>query len=128
MTTYTKVNLAEVKDSAPDFGMSDMGQARFARRALGAENIGLTQYRMNSGHRVGFGHRHGQLEEVYLVVAGSGRFKVDDEIFPVPAQDVVYVPPGAMREWEAGDDGLEVIAFGQHRDEDTEMKPGWWTD
>ncbi len=127
MTTYSKVNITEVKDLAPDFGMSDMGQARFARQALGAENIGLTHYQMNSGRRVGFGHRHEHQEEVYVVLAGAGRFKVDDEIFPVAAHDVVYVAPGAMREWEAGDEGLEMLAFGEHRENDAEMQPGWWT-
>lgn len=128
MSTYTKVNVSEVKDLAPDFGMSDMGQARFARQTLGAENVGLAHYQMNSGRRVGFGHRHDSQEEIYFVLSGSGRFKVDDEIFPVAANDLVYVPPGAMREWEAGDDGLELMAFGQHRDDDTDMQPGWWTD
>jgi mannose-6-phosphate isomerase-like protein (cupin superfamily) len=128
MSTYTKVNLTEVKDSAPDFGLSDTVQARFARRPLGAENIGLAHYRMNSGRRLGFGHRHDQQEEVYVVLSGSGRFKVDDQVFPVAAQDVVYVAPGAMREWEAGDDGLELMAFGEHRENDAEMEPGWWTD
>jgi mannose-6-phosphate isomerase-like protein (cupin superfamily) len=127
MSSYAKVNLTEVKDSAPDFGLSDMGEARFARRPLGTERIGLAHYRMNPGRRVGFGHRHNQQEEVYVVVAGSGRFKVDDDIFAVHARDVVFCPPGTMREWEAGDEGLELLAFGEHREGDSEMKPGWWT-
>ena len=128
MTTYSKVNISEVKDLAPDFGLSDMGQARFARQSLGAENIGLTHYRMNSGRRVGFGHRHDQQEEVYVILSGDGRFKVDDEVFPVAVHDAIYVAPGAMREWEAGDEGLEMLAFGEHRDNDAEMQTGWWTD
>jgi quercetin dioxygenase-like cupin family protein len=108
--------------------MGDMGEARFVRDDLGAERIGLSHYRMNPGRRVGFGHRHGESEEVYVVLSGSGRFKVEDDVFPVTTKDVVYVPPASMREWEAGPDGLELLAFGGHAESDTEMQPGWWTD
>jgi quercetin dioxygenase-like cupin family protein len=128
MSTYTKFTLDEIKDLAPDFGLGDMGEARFARQRMGAERIGLTRYRMNPGRRVGFGHRHDHQEEVYVILDGSGRFKVDDDIFNVQARDVIFCPPGTMREWEAGDDGLEMLAFGEHRDDDAEMKPGWWTE
>ena len=129
MTDYRKLNLDDVKDLAPDFGMQDMGQARFARGALGAERIGLAHYRMNGGRRIGFGHRHGQAEEVYVVVSGTGRFRVQDDVFPVGPRDVVYCPPEVMREWEAGPDGMEVIAFGAHVDgQDAQMTPGWWTE
>jgi len=126
--THTTTNLEAVKNLAPDFGMGEMGEARFARDALGAERIGLSQYRMNPGRRVGFGHRHTHSEEIYVVLAGSGRFKVDDDIFGVGVKDVVYCPPAAMREWEAGPEGLEMLAFGGHAEHDAEMKPGWWTD
>lgn len=128
MDTHTKINFDNAKDLAPEFGMQAMGEARFVRDALGAERIGLSQYRMNPGQRVGFGHRHGKSEEIYVVVEGSGRFKVEDEVFPVAARDVVYCRPDAMREWEAGPDGLEMLAFGGHAENDAEMQPGWWTD
>lgn len=128
MSSHAKINLDEVKDMAPEFGMGKMGEARFVRTAVGAERIGLTNYRMNAGERVGFGHRHGEVEEIYVVVGGSGRFKVEDEVFPVAARDVVYCPPEAMREWEAGPDGLELLAFGGHAENEAEMQPGWWTD
>jgi quercetin dioxygenase-like cupin family protein len=129
MSDHTKINLSDVKDLAPEFGKADMGEARFAREAVGAESIGLAQYRMNPGARVGFGHRHETDEEIYLVVSGSGRFKVRDDVFAVGPRDLVYVPPKAMREWEAGADGMEVIAFGGHTDgAHPDMQPGWWTD
>jgi quercetin dioxygenase-like cupin family protein len=129
MTTYRKLNLSDVKDLAPDFGMQAMGQARFARQALGAERIGLTDYRMNPGQRVGFGHRHAEAEEVYVVFSGSGRFRVDDDVFDVGPRDAVYCPPQATREWEAGPDGMELLAFGAHPgDGDAQMQQGWWTD
>jgi mannose-6-phosphate isomerase-like protein (cupin superfamily) len=129
MTDYTKLNFDDVKDLAPDFGMGAMGQARFARQALGAERIGLANYRMNPGQRVGFGHRHGESEEVYVVLSGSGRFRVQDDVFDVGPRDVVYCRPQATREWEAGPDGIELLAFGAHAEGgDAEMERGWWTD
>jgi len=125
---HAKLNLNTAKDFAPEYGMGDMGEARFVRDALGAEHIGLSQYRINPGHRIGFGHRHRKSEEVYVVLAGSGRFRVEDDIFEVSPRDVVYCPPEAMRGWEAGPDGLEMLAFGGHAENDAEMQPGWWTD
>ena len=128
MSEYTKINISEVTDFAPQFGMGEMGEARFARQQLGAEKIGLTYYKMNDGRRVGFGHTHSEVEETYVVLSGDGRFKVQDDIFDVGPHDVVYVAPGAMREWEAGAGGMEMLAFGGHAEGDAEMKPGWWTD
>jgi quercetin dioxygenase-like cupin family protein len=129
MTDYTKLNLDEVKDLAPDFGMAQLGQSRFARQALGAERIGLAHYRVNPGQRIGFGHHHEQSEEVYVMLSGSGRFRVRDDVFEVGPRDVVYCPPEAMRGWEAGPDGLEILAFGAHVEgESPHMEQGWWTD
>jgi len=129
MATYKKVNFSEVKDLAPDYGMDGVGEARFARGDLGAERIGLARYRLRPGKRLGFGHSHGESEEVYVVLAGSGRFRVGDDVFAVGPDDVVYCPPEAMREWEAGDDGMEMLAFGAHTEgESHEMKQDFWTD
>jgi mannose-6-phosphate isomerase-like protein (cupin superfamily) len=129
MAKHKKVNFSEVKDLAPDFGMDGVGEARFARADLGAERIGLARYRLRPGKRLGFGHRHGESEEVYMVLSGSGRFRVGDEVFAVGPDDVVYCPPEAMREWEAGAEGMDVLAFGAHTEgEDHEMKQDFWTD
>ena len=114
MSEYVKINIGEVEDMAPQYGMSELGEARFARGALGAERIGLAYYKLNPGQRLGFGHRHGEDEEVYLVLSGSGRFKVDDEVFEIGSHDLVFVPPHAMRSWECDDGGMELVAFGGH--------------
>lgn len=129
MTTQHKaMSLDDAEDIAPKYGMSDTGQARFLREALGAEGLGMANYRLNAGSRIPFGHRHADVEEIYVVLAGSGRFKLDDEIVDVAERDVVYCPPGVMRAWEAGPDGLELIAFGHHVEGDGEMEQGWWAD
>ncbi len=129
MTTYKKLNFSDVKDLAPDYGMAEMGEARFARGSLGAEGIGLTRYRMNPGRRVGFGHSHPQSEEAYVVLSGSGRFRVQDDVIDVGPLDIVYCPIDTMREWEAGPDGMELLAFGAHTEgENTEMNREFWTE
>lgn len=128
MNAYSKINLSEVEDLAPKFGMGEIGEARFARQAIGADKIGLTYYKTRGGNRLGFGHRHEEAEEVYLVLSGSAVFKVEDELVEVGPRDLVYCRPEAMREWEAGPDGVELIAFGGHAENDAKMEPGWWTE
>jgi len=127
-TQHKTMSLDDAEDMAPKYGMGDVGSARFLRKDLGAEGIGMATYRLNPGQRVPFGHRHSDCEEVYLVLAGSGRFKIDDEIVDVAGRDVVYCPPKVMRAWEAGPDGLELIAFGAHVEADGEIDQGWWAD
>ena len=127
MRNYVKINIAEVEDLAPKFGMDEMGEARFARGVLGAEQIGLSYYRLKPGQRLGFGHRHESDEEVYLVLSGSGRFKVDDDVFEVGPRDLVFVPPTSMRGWECDADGMEMIAFGGHTEGSaTDMDQEFW--
>jgi quercetin dioxygenase-like cupin family protein len=123
----THLNLNDIEDQAPAWGIETL-EARPVRAELGAEGIGLTQYRVKPGRRVGFGHSHDAVEEVYLVTSGSGRFKVDDDIVEVSEGGLVFCPPATVREWEAGEDGLEVVAFGAHAEDDGNMFPDWWTD
>jgi mannose-6-phosphate isomerase-like protein (cupin superfamily) len=79
-TGYTHLNLNEVEDMAPRFGMGEQGEARFATRPLEARRTGLSHQRLRPGVRQAFGHHHQHAEEVFLVLAGSGRIKIDDEI------------------------------------------------
>ncbi len=127
--TYTHKNIAEVKDSAPDFDLGEHQEARFATKDFDATETGFSFHRLKPGKRQGFAHRHDGAEEVYFVVTGSGRMKLDDDIVDLREQDVVRVAGGVTRAFEAGDGGLEVLAFGSHHPEDRgEILPGWWSD
>lgn len=126
--SYAKVNIDTAEDIAPKYGMDSQGETRVLREDLGAKRIGMSYYRWKPGKRTSIGHAHTESEEMYLVLEGSGRMKINDDIVDIAKHDVVYVAPAAMREWEAGDDGLVLVAFGQHHDGDAEMKRGWWAD
>jgi mannose-6-phosphate isomerase-like protein (cupin superfamily) len=126
---YTKLNLIEdVDDSAPKFGMGEVLNAHFAREDIEAQKFGLSLQRLKPDQRMPFGHRHGEQEEVYVVVGGSGRLKVEDEVLELAQWDAVRVDPELVRNLEAGPDGLDVIAFGAPGVRDTEQLMNWWTD
>ena len=112
--SHTKKNLSEVKDSAPEFGFGEIGEAHFAMGELGAEKTGLAYHKLNPNRRQAFSHTHDEAEEVYVVIRGSGRLKLDDEIVEVGPLDAVRIAPEVERAFEAGDDGLEYLAFGPH--------------
>jgi mannose-6-phosphate isomerase-like protein (cupin superfamily) len=128
MSHHATKNIDDAEDMAPGYGMGDMGQARFLRKDLGMEGVGMANYKMNAGQRIGFGHAHAESEEIYVVLSGNGRFKVEDEIVDVGERDVVYCGKDTMRGWEAGPDGMELLAFGHHVEGDATMEQGWWTD
>jgi mannose-6-phosphate isomerase-like protein (cupin superfamily) len=127
-TPYTCKNLTEVEDSAPKFGLSEIGEARFAFEELDAEDTGVAFHRLNAGRRQAFGHKHDEAEEVYVVVAGSGRAKLDDVIIDISALDAIRVAPGVIRAFEAGPEGLQLFACGTHHAGDGEVIQGWWSD
>jgi mannose-6-phosphate isomerase-like protein (cupin superfamily) len=123
---YTRINLADVDDAAPANGFGARWEARVAREDLDAEQTGLTHFRLRPGKRSPFVHRHKRAEEVYVIIGGTGRVKVDDEIVDVRALDVVRVAPETARAFEAGPEGLEFIAFGPHYEADGEPVEDSW--
>jgi quercetin dioxygenase-like cupin family protein len=123
---HSQINLAEVSDAAPANGFGDRWEARVARGDLHAEQTGLTHFRLHPGKRSPFMHRHKRGEEIYVILAGNGRIKLDEEIFAVRALDAVRVAPQVARAFEAGPDGLEFIAFGPHHDADGEPVDDRW--
>jgi mannose-6-phosphate isomerase-like protein (cupin superfamily) len=125
---FTHKKLTDVKDSAPEFGMGDVQEARFANADLEAEDTGVSHYRLKPGQRTPFGHKHDEAEEVYIVIAGHGRIKLDDEIVEVETLDAIRVSPEVIRAFEAGPEGIEVLAVGPRHEGDGELIQGWWTD
>jgi mannose-6-phosphate isomerase-like protein (cupin superfamily) len=125
---YTLKKLTDVEDSAAKFGLGQVQQARFANKDLAAEHTGLSHHRLRAGKRQPFAHKHEDAEEVYVVLAGSGRVKLDDEIIEIEALDALRVSPGVIRAFEAGSDGIELLAFGPRHDGDGEVIADWWTD
>jgi mannose-6-phosphate isomerase-like protein (cupin superfamily) len=105
--SYTKMNLTETADSAPKFGFEEMRRPRKPQL---------------------FAHRHHNAEEVYVVLGGSGRMRLDDEIIDVQALDAIRVEPQVTRAFEAGPDGIQWLAFGAHFDKDGEVLRDFWKD
>jgi quinol monooxygenase YgiN/mannose-6-phosphate isomerase-like protein (cupin superfamily) len=123
---FSLVNLDDVDDMAARFGFGETGEARFARTELGANATGLSLQRLRPGARQSFGHLHRRDEEVYVILSGSGRVAVDDEVREVKRLDAIRVAPGSTRAFEAGPDGLEFLATGTHHAGDAETLPGFW--
>jgi uncharacterized cupin superfamily protein len=128
MADYGKKNLREVEDSAVKHGFSETQIARFAGKELGCETIGLALEGVKPGRRQAFGHRHEEDEEVYVVLGGSGRMRLGEDVIEVGPMDAIRVAAGVWRSFEAGPDGLELLAFGTHHDGDGEIDPGFWSD
>ena len=80
--SYTHVNLGDVEDAAVANGFGHRWEARVARSALGADQTGVSLFRIHPGRRSPFAHRHAAAEEVYVVLAGGGRVRLDDEVLP----------------------------------------------
>jgi mannose-6-phosphate isomerase-like protein (cupin superfamily) len=125
---FTRTRLTEVKDSAADFGHGEAMEVRFAKEDVGAEETGLSHHRVKPNKRQPFGHNHDEAEEVYVVIRGSGRMKLDDEVIEVEELDAIRVAPRVTRAFEAGAEGLEYLVFGVHHKGDGEIVPGWWSD
>ena len=126
--SYTHKNLREITDVAPGAGFSEVQEARFANDDLDTEDTGLAFHRLHPGKR-GLAHRHDEAEEVYVVLSGSGRVKLDDDIVELRALDAVRVAPQVVRSFESGPEGLEILAFGpRHKGDGEIVKEDVWGD
>lgn len=113
-------------DGAPDL------EFRAATTALQLEHSAVSYQRVPPDYRFPYGHTHRTQEEVYVVVRGGGRMKLDDEIVELRPWDAVRVPPGTWRGYEAGPDGLEIIVIGAPNlgatpRDDVAGQRDWWT-
>jgi len=128
MSRFTIKNLMDVEDSA---GERVPGlEGRFARKHLDSEHLGVSYFHYSPGLRSPMAHSHREQEEAYIVVGGSGRIRLDDEVYPLRRWDVVRVAPATVRAFEASEDGLEIIAVGSDRPEggDGVRAPSAWID
>ncbi len=118
-------DIGSVFDGHPDL------EFRTATKPLELEQSGLTHQRVPPGYRFPYGHTHNTQEEIYVVVHGGGRMKVDDEIVDLREWDAIRVPPGSWRGYEAGPQGLEMLvigapSLGDAPRDDVEGMRDWW--
>ena len=128
MPDYAIVNLLEIEDDVQ--GRVEGLEGRFGRKRLGSRDLGISHWRYAPNLQVPGGHRHREQEEAYIVVAGSGRILIDDEVIELRQWDVVRLAPETVRAFAAGPDGMELIAIGGPKPEggDGEQVPVSWPD
>jgi uncharacterized cupin superfamily protein len=129
MAEYTKVNLKrDVKDAATEFGYAPLMESHFAREPLGLRQSGVSYFRLAPDFRMPFGHSHGEQEEVYVVIGGSVRLRLDEEELELGPLDAVRIPTTTKRALQGGPEGGELLAFGAPNTEnkDVDVLPGWW--
>lgn len=128
MPEYTLKNLKQAEDSAASWDIDI--EARFGRKHLDSDHLGVSYFHYGPDVRAPTGHRHREQEEAYVVVGGSGRAKLDDDVVELQQWDVLRVAPPVVRAFEGGPEGLELIAIGSDRPEggDGEMVQEFWTD
>jgi mannose-6-phosphate isomerase-like protein (cupin superfamily) len=131
MADYTVVNLREdVEDMAPKSGMGDGIEAHFGRKALELSKSGLSYLKLGPDYKLPFGHSHSEQEEIYLVISGGARLKLDDEEVELGRLDAVRIGVNVVRGLAAGSDGAELILFGAPNTEnkDLDMVQGFFAD
>jgi mannose-6-phosphate isomerase-like protein (cupin superfamily) len=131
MAGYTARSLKEIENQGVRFGLDENEmQLRMAKDPLECSGCGLSYMKLGPGYRPPFGHAHKTQEEIYVLVNGSARMKLDDEIVEMTPFTAVRVSPETMRGYEAGPDGAELIVIGTPRTGggDADTVPDWWAD
>ena len=122
---WTKSNFEDLKDRSP---AAVPMRWLFSRNEVRSRQVGVSRFSYEPGARMPFGHRHAEQEEVYVVVGGSGRAKLEEEIVEIDLWDVLRVAPQVIRSFEAGPEGMELICVGgkRPRSGDSERFPDFW--
>jgi mannose-6-phosphate isomerase-like protein (cupin superfamily) len=128
VSNWKIVNLLDVDDSAA--GRLDGLEVRMSRKHMESRDVGVSLFRYGPDVRNPMSHHHREQEEAYVIVSGSGRVRLDDEIKDVRQWDVIRVAPEALRAFEAGPDGMDVVAVGGPKPEggDGEISDAPWPD
>jgi uncharacterized cupin superfamily protein len=127
MSAYTLMNMLETDDDAAANGMGEILEAHFPRTQLGCARIGISLQRIKPGQRMPFGHTHKSDEEVYVVLSGGGTVLVDGDTRELRPMDALRVAPATPRAFAAGPEGLELLAFGTHADDDAVIDQAPWS-
>jgi len=129
MSDYTHINLKnDVENASERFGLAPDMEARFAREAADVEGGGFSYQKLAPNYRPPAAHRHKTQEEVYVVLAGSGRVKIEDEIRDLRQWDAIRLPPKTARAFEGGPNGMELLAIGFGEGGDSELLEDFWAD
>jgi uncharacterized cupin superfamily protein len=126
MSTYTLKNILETTDDAAEQGMGDTLEAHFPREELGCRSIGFSLQRLKPDQQLPFAHVHKTDEELYVVLSGAGKAHVDGDLLDLGPMDVLRCAPATPRSFAAGPEGLELLVFGTHHDDDSELAPSPW--
>jgi quercetin dioxygenase-like cupin family protein len=107
---YSVVNVEEIEGAGPG------GAVRFVRRELGCEAFGINWFELPPGTA---GKEHNETdsgqEEVNVVIAGSGVWRIEGEEVPVRAGTFLRFDPDTTRQAVAGPDGMTFIGVGAQR-------------
>ncbi|HEY1479275.1 MAG TPA: hypothetical protein VGF46_04565 [Gaiellales bacterium] len=114
-SSFTLANFKGL-DGKPSDPSADR-ESQFARSHIDSEHVGVSYFRYAPGFRSTMGHSHREQEEVYVVVTGSGRAKLDDEIVDLKQWDVLRVAPTTVRAFEGGPQGMELVIAANDRPE-----------
>jgi mannose-6-phosphate isomerase-like protein (cupin superfamily) len=116
MSRFSTVNLLDVEDSVGERAPGIEG--RFGRKHLDSRDLGVSLFRYAANLRSPMAHSHREQEEAYVVVGGSGQMLLDEEVIDLRHWDVVRVAPEVVRAFEAGPEGLEIVAIGGPKPEE----------
>jgi mannose-6-phosphate isomerase-like protein (cupin superfamily) len=120
---YSIVKAEETEDA---YAGSDVpGEFRSFKKALGTEQIAVTLIRIppHSDFEQGSGHRHEELEEIYILTRGTLTMRFGGEIEQVAAGSVVRVSPDTVRSHRnEGDEPVELWAVSRRLEEHDSTK------
>lgn len=124
MSRYSVKNFMDVDPMGDPSAM----ELRFTRKYLDSKELGVTLERIAPDFKSTLGHSHQVQEEAYVVIDGSGVAKLDDERIELKQWDVIRIAPEVVRGFDAGPDGLTLIAVGGTKPEggDGEMVKDRW--
>ncbi|HEV8603445.1 MAG TPA: hypothetical protein VGQ68_08665 [Gaiellaceae bacterium] len=130
MADYKVVKVSDVPDQGPNLGVAPDLEVRFLRNDLGCEDCGVSYARLAPNWRYPYGHKHKRQEEIYLLVSGTARIKVGDDIVELEPWTAVRIPNDTMRAIEAGPEGAEFVMVGAPNTGpgDGINETNWWSD